>query len=47
VSQDQTTQPAAAQSPATEQEAYDLTFVAALFFHFVFLALITFAALAE
>jgi hypothetical protein len=47
VSQNQTAQPAAAQHTAAEQEAYDLTFVAALFFHFVFLALITFTPLAE
>jgi hypothetical protein len=35
------------QHPTTEQEANDLTFFAALFFHIVFLALITFATFAE
>jgi len=47
VSQDQTAQFAAAQHPTTEQEADDLTFVAALFFHFVFLALATFSTFVE
>jgi hypothetical protein len=47
MSQDQPAQLAAAQHPATEQEAYDVTFVAAaLLFHFAFLALVTFATFA-
>jgi hypothetical protein len=47
MSQCQTTQLTAAQHSATEQKAYDLPFIAALVFHFVFLALVTFATFAE
>ena len=49
MSQGQTAQLTAAQHAATEQEAYDLTFVAAAFlFHFVsFFALVTFGSFAE
>jgi hypothetical protein len=48
VSQCQTSELASAEHPATEQEAYDLTFVAAaLFFHFAFLALFTFCPFME
>src|SRR6516164_8515583 len=48
MSQGHAAQLAAAQHPATKQEAYDLTFVATAFlFTFVFLALFTFATFAE
>ena len=47
MSQGQPAQLGAAQHAATEQEAYDLTFVAAFFFHFAFLALVTFATFAK
>jgi hypothetical protein len=47
MSQGHAAQLATAQHPATEQEAYDLTFVAALLFTFIFLALVTFATFAE
>jgi hypothetical protein len=49
MSQGETAQLTSTQHAATEQEAYDLTFVAATFlFHFVLLALLTaFATFAE
>jgi hypothetical protein len=47
MSQGHAAQLATAQHPATEQEAHDLTLVAAFFFHFALLALVTFATFAK